>query len=774
MNDHFDAVVVGSGFGGSVSAYRLAQAGRSVCLLERGKAYPPGSFARRPSEMRTAVWDPSEGLHGLFDVWDFRHLSALVSSGLGGGSLIYANVLLRKDEHWFEEPGLGKWPVTRADLEPHYNDVEKILKPQRLPFTTPGYDLAKTSAFGSASKAAGLDWKLADLAVTFHNQGRPPVPGELLREPANLHHRQRHTCTLCGECDVGCNEGAKNTLDYNYLTLAEGLGALLRTRCEVRTIARTSKGFAVTYADHAQMPEGSKRASEPPTFTITCDKLVLSAGTLGSTFLLLKNRQTLGLGSKALGTRFSGNGDLLSFVLRAKNRAGKLRRLVASRGPVITSYARHPDAADPGGAGHGFYVEDAGYPATLEWFTQALDTMRYAREWMAFAMGAVRRWTGGSPQASEISAKVAALLGDAGLSSGSLPLLGMGRDTPDGVFRLDGAWLETDWKIDRSRPYFQEITKAMESIAVEMGATFEPNPLSYLSRLITVHPLGGCPMGANEQEGVVDSRGEVFGIPGLFVADGSVMPGPVGANPSFTIAALADRFADRMTDRAPRPPRTPPAEPPAQPVAPPGKAIPLTVEEWMKGFVGKGATDYEDGFVSGLDSGVSFLHDVLIDIDDIDRFVADKDHAASMTGFIECSLFGGRRPITSGVFNMFVDSAVPATRFMYYRMHFTDAGAEPWTLFGTKTVHDDHSLDLWSDTTTLYVSVHRGTLAEDPRTSDPQGAKGVIHIELLDLLRQIRSFKSPGSSIPDTAHAMGAFFSFFLGQIWQVYSHFAP
>src|SRR4051812_47001441 len=131
--EHADAVVVGSGFGGSVAAYRLAEAGLSVVVLERGRDYPPGTFARTPSQMSRAVWDPGKGLYGLFDVWGFRGFDSVVSSGLGGGSLIYANVLLRKDEHWFvkEEalPGGGyeTWPVSRTDLDPHYDVVEGML-----------------------------------------------------------------------------------------------------------------------------------------------------------------------------------------------------------------------------------------------------------------------------------------------------------------------------------------------------------------------------------------------------------------------------------------------------------------------------------------------------------------------------------------------------------------------------------------------------------------------------------------------------------------------
>src|SRR3954453_3333874 len=151
-DSHYDAIVVGSGFGGSVTAYRLAEAGKRVLVLERGKAYPPGSFARSPYQMRHNFWDPTQGLFGLFDFWSFVGLDVLVSSGLGGGSLIYANVLLRKDEKWFaEEASDGRqqpWPVTRAELEPHYDRAEAMLAPQTYPFEYPPYDLThKTRAF---------------------------------------------------------------------------------------------------------------------------------------------------------------------------------------------------------------------------------------------------------------------------------------------------------------------------------------------------------------------------------------------------------------------------------------------------------------------------------------------------------------------------------------------------------------------------------------------------------------------------------------------------
>ncbi|MBO0748691.1 MAG: GMC family oxidoreductase, partial [Acidimicrobiaceae bacterium] len=151
--------MVGSGFGASVVAFRLAEAGQQVCVLERGKPYPPGSFPRDPRRMAANLWDPNAGLYGLFDVWAFGGIESVVSSGLGGGSLIYANVLIRKDERWFVDEelpdgGYERWPIDRALLDPHYDSVEKILGAQRYPLDVAPYDqTTKTLALREAAEA---------------------------------------------------------------------------------------------------------------------------------------------------------------------------------------------------------------------------------------------------------------------------------------------------------------------------------------------------------------------------------------------------------------------------------------------------------------------------------------------------------------------------------------------------------------------------------------------------------------------------------------------
>ena len=541
--DHFEAVIVGSGFGGSVTAYRLAEAGKSVCLLERGKPYPPGSFPRDPLGFSKNFWDPSRGLYGMFNVWSFKGIDALISSGLGGGSLIYANVMIRKDERWFAHEDGEDWPVSRADLEPHYDRCERMLAVQKYPLDVEPYaSTPKTLAFREAANREGHGkWFLPDLAVTFANDGDQPVPGEPIREEhPNLHGRTRYTCRLVGECDVGCNYGSKNSLDYTYLSAAQRAGADLRSCCEVKAFRpRDGGGFEVDYVVHD--PEAGPAAAAPK--TLTTDTLVISAGTLGSTYLLLKNRDAFGGLSPALGTHFCGNGDLLTFALRCRE------EIDPAFGPVITSAVRFGDELDgDGSTGRGFYIEDAGYPNFLSWMLQAADEPRALWLWRKTVFRLLKKWIQRKPE-PDVSAAAASFLGDSKLSAGLLPLLGMGRDVPEGRMHLVDGLLEVDWSKDgASKAYFDKLRGTMQALADELGGTFQDNPLWWLSKVITVHALGGCPMANDRGQGVVDAWGRVHGVPGLHVADGSVMPGPVGPNPSLTIAALADRFADGIIE----------------------------------------------------------------------------------------------------------------------------------------------------------------------------------------------------------------------------------
>lgn len=565
--EDFDVAVVGSGFGASVIAYRLAEAGQRVCVLERGRPYPPGSFPRDPRGLAANLWDPAAGLHGLFDIWAFNGIESVVSSGLGGGSLIYANVLLRKDERWFVDealPGRGyeRWPIDRDLLEPHYDAVEKMLDAQPYPFDVAPYDQTpKTIAMRDAAKMLGLDWQLPNLAVSFRSPGETPTPGVPLHEERpNLHRRPRQTCRLCGECDAGCNYGAKNTLDYTYLSRAKECGADIRTLSEVRSLEPVDgpgggpSGYRLTYVTHQHSDDQAPvPLSRLQTTTIKARRVVLGAGTFGTTYLLLRNRSALPRLSAALGTRFSGNGDLLTAIVKARHWVGGqpvARHLDPSFGPVITSAIRLADSHDNTGAtGRGFYVEDGGNPAFLDWVAESAGALSLVGRTAAFlARRAVAHYRG-DPR-SHISSDVAKLLGGGRVSASAMPVLAMGRDIPDGVMRLRNGDLEVNWNTRSSKAYFDRVQQTLGDIASALEGQLLNPLLQLFKRVITVHPLGGAPMATNDREGVINRDGEVFHYPGLYVVDGAAMPGPVGANPSLTIAAFADHVADGIVANA--------------------------------------------------------------------------------------------------------------------------------------------------------------------------------------------------------------------------------
>ncbi len=558
--DSFDAVVIGSGFGGSVVAHRLASEGRSVLILERGQPFAPGSFPRTPNELRRGFWDPSNGRFGMLDLWSFDDLDVVLASGLGGGSLLYANVMLRKPESTFvredlQDGGYEYWPVTRADLEPHYDAVEAMQQPERFPIGRgePYQSTPKTLAMLEAGNKMKLPTTTPPLAVRFaRSEDERPAPGVPFSDGSdNLHGAHRSTCRLCGECDFGCNFGAKNTLDFTYLSAALAAGAVIRSCCEARTLVRADGGgWRVGYRQHLSVrgnhPEHLIDTSDESFRTVTARDVVLAAGAVSSPFFLLMNRAGLPGMSRALGTRASGNGDYLAWVRHARPSdpgAKGWRYLDPSRGPVITASIEVDD--DQSAAGRGFLIQDAGAPYFTEWLWQMTevpgDVLRTIPTWMRGLLDRLR-----GRRDTEVSGLAGDLFGDAHASAAMMPILGMGRDIPNGRYHLAGERLELDWRGEPSDSYYDAMRARMKEFADALGGTFMRDPLDRTHRSISVHMVGGCPMALDPSAGVVDPWGRVYGHRGLWIADGSVMPGPVGVNPSFTIAAMADRFADAM------------------------------------------------------------------------------------------------------------------------------------------------------------------------------------------------------------------------------------
>jgi cholesterol oxidase len=281
-------------------------------------------------------------------------------------------------------------------------------------------------------------------------------------------------------------------------------------------------------------------------------------------------------------------------------------------------------------------------------------------------------------------------------------------------------------------------------------------------------------MGRNADEGVCDSYGEVFGHPGLHIADGSVMPGPVGTNPSLTIAAHADRMSSRiLSSWAPRRRGNRSGPAPVRKTTAPKAALtaPTTVSrsastlaftEEMNGFFAFDENDPVTGERRGRARGQDLMFHLTITADDVDRFLTQPAHEARAEGWIEAPGLGGRLPVTRGTFNLFVPGDSPRSRRMDYRLFFTDGEGHPLTLSGRKEVRDDSVLDIWSDG-------HVDAAAE--ATAGVCGA-GVVHIRIEDFAHQLTTVRTTG---PGQAQALLDFGHFFLGQLWDVYGrHLGP
>ncbi len=517
LKPRYDVVIVGSGYGGGVAASRLARAGLSVCVLERGRVHRPGDFGNTLQDFAAELQFTGQRLRSgrrdaLFDMRSGPDLNILVACGLGGGSLINAGIALRPEPDTLRG---AAWPAVLADC-PHlrtgFDRAERMLGVS--PHPTPE-KFAKFRALQKGAAAVGAEAVPAPAAISWETR-------------ANRANVVQHACVHCGDCWSGCNVGAKHTVASTYLPDAHHFGADIFTGAGVRRFAKEEDG-----GGRWRIEFGYRQADgSGATGVVRADRLILAGGVLGSTELLLRSRaQGLALSAR-LGQGLSANGDDLAVGFNTAWEmnavaVGVPARAALEPGPNCVGAARvkTQDGAE-------ILVQDgAMWPLMAR--TAPLKVLLRGKP-----VTALRTLLGG-------------IFG--GVQRNSGPFYVVGHDSAGGSLRLDGKRLRVEWPGLAGESAYKRTEEVMGRLIAALEGEFVRNPLADKilgGRRITVHPLGGCPMGEDAARGVVNHKGEVFDASrqdggvheGLYVCDGAVVPSSLGVNPLLTITALAERM----------------------------------------------------------------------------------------------------------------------------------------------------------------------------------------------------------------------------------------
>ncbi|MEU4015699.1 GMC family oxidoreductase [Microbacterium sp. NPDC028030] len=517
-----DVVIVGSGFGGSVAALRLAEKGYRVRVYEAGRRFEDDDFAKTSWNVRRYLWAPALGCHGVQRIHRLPHVMILAGAGVGGGSLNYANTLYQPGTAFFEDPqwrGIAQW---ESELVPHYATAKRMLGVvEQYPHTGP---VERIMAGAADDLGVGPTFRRAPVGVWFGK------PGERTADPFfGGEGPDRTGCTLCGNCMVGCRVGAKNTLMKNYLALAERRGAViepLRTVREVRELPRG--GFAVTTQRSGAWFRHARR-------TVTARQVVLAAGTWGTQQLLhrMKDSGALPRISASIGRLTRTNSEALDGAVATS----VPESLQLARGVAITTSFHIDDRTHVENVRYGPGSNLMGALATLivpgdrplGVRLRSLVAQMLRSPLLQFRLGSLRRWSERGIIALVMQTADNSLTVSLRRRFGRLVLTsaqGHGQPNPS---------------------YLPQAHTAAVAIAARVEAeggvpaAARGSWPEVFGIPLTAHFLGGAVISASPADGVIDAYHRVWGHPGLHVVDGAAVPANPGVNPSLTITALAER-----------------------------------------------------------------------------------------------------------------------------------------------------------------------------------------------------------------------------------------
>lgn len=530
MKLDFDALVIGSGFGGATVACRLAEAGYRTAILERGRRWQ--AFPTEPGGDWRYNANKPEREHGLIELRPYRQLAVMLGAGVGGGSLLYSGITTEPSADTFRDG----WPghIDAAELRPFYDKAEKMLDLQQIPASQRS---ERRNLLLEAAAAIGAGNRFSDpqIAITFDPAWRgtgDEADAARHTRSHNRHGASQGSCIHYGNCSLGCPVGAKNSVDFNYIAKAEQRGASVLPLHAVDTVEELPRGAGYRIGFRVLAEGGAREGS------LTARIVVLGAGSIGSTELLLRARdqhRTLPGLAGSLGQRWNPNGDAATFAYFPD------RAVRPFSGPQTQAAIQLPgnDRVSP----YQITVEDAGLPSVLRRFLAHTELNPVRALALAIFVAPLRD-----------AAKRGRKLGQSSEEAMErvMQLVSMAREDNYGALELRRSlWgrpsTRLRWDHRGSRALFAAIkTLHHDLIAAAGGAPIEPS-FDFMRRYrVVTHPIGGCPMGTGPESGVVNHLGEVFGYRNLYVADGSVIPVSLGTNPSKTIVALAERTAHHI------------------------------------------------------------------------------------------------------------------------------------------------------------------------------------------------------------------------------------
>ncbi|HET6709601.1 GMC family oxidoreductase, partial [Amycolatopsis sp.] len=524
----YDVVVVGSGFGGSVAALRLTEKGYRVAVVEAGRRFADDEFAKTSWDLKRYLWAPQVGCYGIQRIHMLNDVMVLAGAGVGGGSLVYANTLYRPLKPFYADKQWAHITDWEAELAPHYDQASRMLGVVTNPTITPSDVVMREVA-----KDMGVADSFHPTPVGVHF-GKP---GERVPDPYfGGAGPERVGCTECGSCMTGCRVGAKNTLVKNYLYLAEKDGAKVIPLTTVTSVQPIDGGYEVSLKKTGTT---SKRFRT----TITAEKVVFAAGTWGTQNLLhrMKDTGTLPRLSRRLGELTRTNSEAI--IGAARTDVDESRNF--SRGVAITS-SIHPD--------ENTHIEPVRYG-------KGSNAMSLLQTIATDGASPVPRWRQAVTFMLKHPVQAAKLLNGYRWSERTVILLVMqSLDNSITTYTKRGLFGRRKYtsKQGHGEPnpsFIPAGHEANERTAERIGGMAGGTWGEIFDIPLTAHFIGGVPIGASAEEGVIDPYHRVFGYPGLSVVDGAAITANLGVNPSLTITAQAERAMSFWPNRGEEDPR---------------------------------------------------------------------------------------------------------------------------------------------------------------------------------------------------------------------------